>query len=244
MEETVKDTCLYMHTRKSDGRIFYIGIGSKKRPYQKRDRNSHWQNTVKLHGRNVTILVENLTWERACELETIMISFYGRADLGLGPLVNWTSGGEGAKNPSEATRKKISDRTKGENNPMFGKYGELNPMFGKCGELHPSYGVDRPDHSRKMTGEGNPMYGVGVYESWVQKYGKEEADKRNEDANQKRRDKLKGNKNQKTRKVVCILTGEIYGSVTEVANNIGMKVGTLYNKLSGVNKNNTTYKFL
>jgi hypothetical protein len=28
-------------------------------------------------------------------------------------------------------RKKISERVKGENNPMFGKFGELNPFFGK-----------------------------------------------------------------------------------------------------------------
>lgn len=237
------DTCLYMHTRKTDGKIFYIGIGTKKRPFQKRDRNLHWQNTVKLYGRDVTILVENLTWEKACELEIIMISFYGRADLGLGPLVNWTSGGEGAKNPSEETRKKISDRTKGENNPMFGKYGELNPMFGKCGELHPSYGTERTDHSEKMTGEGNPMYGVGVYDQWVKNYGKEEADKRNEVANGKRRSKLKGNRNAKMVKVICTKTNVVYETITEAAKSVGMSISTLQVWLNNEHRNKTTFRF-
>ena len=122
-------------------------------PY--RDRPNQKEEFLKI----MKVLLENLTWERACEIEIKMISFYGRADLGLGTLVNWTDGGEGAKNPSEEARKKLSDRTKGENNPMFGAYGELNPMYGRCGELHPFFGVERLDHSKKMTGEGNPMYG-------------------------------------------------------------------------------------
>ncbi len=156
---------------------------------------------------------------------------------------------------TEETRKKLSDSNKGENNAMFGKTGELNPRYGisTYDTWLEKYGKDKADklmseYSNKMSqhnkGEGNPMFGKSVYDVWLEKYGKDEADKRNDEANQKRRDKLKGNKNQKTRKVVCTLTGEVHNSVTEVANKIGMKVGTLYNKLSGVNKNNTTYKFL
>lgn len=102
METTItqelNDTCLYMHTRKSDGRIFYIGIGDEKRPTDKAGRNQYWRNTVNLHDYDVTILVDGLTWSRACELEMKMIAFYGRKDLKLGCLVNMTDGGQGAKN--------------------------------------------------------------------------------------------------------------------------------------------------
>jgi hypothetical protein len=145
---------------------------------------------------------------------------------------------------TQETRKKLRDANKGENNPMFGRTGELNPMFGKCGELHPSYGTIRPEHSQKMTGEGNPMYGVGVYELWVQNYGEEEANNKNDIANNKRRVKLTGNKNAKTRKVICIETNVIFNSVTDAADHVGMKVGTLYNQIAGFTKTNkTTFRF-
>jgi hypothetical protein len=98
-----------MHTRKSDGRIFYIGIGKDKRPTAKEGRNNHWRNTVNKHGYDVIILVDGLTWSRACELETKMIAFYGRDDLKLGPLVNETDGGDGHKNPTEEARKANGD---------------------------------------------------------------------------------------------------------------------------------------
>jgi len=59
----------------------------------------------------------------------------------------------------------------GELHPMFGRTGELNPMFGKknpgqsernklrTGELHPMFGKERPEHSERMSGELNPMFG-------------------------------------------------------------------------------------
>ena len=73
---------------------------------------------------------------------------------------NLTSGGEGGKefsnescekirqkalkrqSPSEETRRKIGDATRGKPNPQFQKlraeqHGSRNPMFGRCGERHP-----------------------------------------------------------------------------------------------------------
>ena len=97
--------CLYLHTT-LDGKIFYVGIGRIKRAYSKSNRNIYWSNIVNKHNYIVNILVENISWERACELEKLMISFYGRRDLGLGCLVNMTDGGEGAYG------KKLSKETK------------------------------------------------------------------------------------------------------------------------------------
>jgi hypothetical protein len=107
-----RDTVLYKHIRKKDGIIFYIGIGNKKRPDYKNGRSRHWYNTVKKHGYDVEIIAENLTWDEACELEMLFITFYGRRDLGQGELLNRTNGGEGAygRIVSDETKKNIGDK--------------------------------------------------------------------------------------------------------------------------------------
>ena len=88
--------------------MFNIGIGGKtSRAYTKHGRNKYWKNTVNKHGYEVEILCEDLTWEQACEAEIHLIAFYGRSDLGLGPLVNMTDGGEGMQNLSPETREKL-----------------------------------------------------------------------------------------------------------------------------------------
>jgi hypothetical protein len=70
-----KDTCLYIHTRKDNGRIFYVGIGTIKRPYSIDNRNRFWKSVVKKYGRDVTILKTDMSWEDACQLEIMMIAF-------------------------------------------------------------------------------------------------------------------------------------------------------------------------
>lgn len=96
MEYLIEDNkVLYAHYRKTDNQIFYVGYGTPDRPYLKCGRNSHWHNTVDKHEYYVKILEENLSEERAKELEIKTIAFYGRKDKGLGNLVNMTDGGDG-----------------------------------------------------------------------------------------------------------------------------------------------------
>ena len=115
---------LYRHL-KPNGEVFYIGISNsnRKRAFQKGkyERNIFWHNVVKKYPEyEVQILSENLTWEEACELEIILISWYGRRDLGLGTLVNLTNGGEiNTPSPKGIERirnymknRKVSDETK------------------------------------------------------------------------------------------------------------------------------------
>tara|TARA_R110002153_G_scaffold116471_1_gene260134 strand:- start:504 stop:1058 length:555 start_codon:yes stop_codon:yes gene_type:complete len=104
--------------------VFYTGIGNARRPYHKgKSRSKLWRNVVNKYGYEVIILADNLTWEQACDMEKYLIKYYGRRDLGTGTLVNMTDGGEGAKNVvvSAETRAKMSENTKGENNPNYGK---------------------------------------------------------------------------------------------------------------------------
>ena len=100
---------LYRHL-KPCGEVFYIGVGNKIRPYAKTDRSDFWWKVVNKYGYEIQILKTNLTKEEAYELEVILISWYGRKNLGLGPLVNLTNGGDGSNNVivSQETRDKIS----------------------------------------------------------------------------------------------------------------------------------------
>ena len=91
-------TVVYRHRTLDTNEVFYVGIGSIKRPYKKYGRNNFWKNIVNKHGYYVEIIQENLDWDSACELEEFLIKLYGRKDLGTGCLVNMTNGGDGLKN--------------------------------------------------------------------------------------------------------------------------------------------------
>jgi hypothetical protein len=87
---------VYRHRRLDTYDVFYVGIAkSKRRPYSKYSRNPFWKNVVAKTGYEVEIISRPETWEDCCELEQLLISEYGRADLGTGNLVNLTIGGEG-----------------------------------------------------------------------------------------------------------------------------------------------------
>jgi hypothetical protein len=73
------------------GKLYYIGKGKGRRAWDKNNR------TVRIppDKNNITILKNNLTEEEAYKHEIYMISIIGRRDLGTGPLMNKTDGGEG-----------------------------------------------------------------------------------------------------------------------------------------------------
>lgn len=116
---------VYKHTRLDTNKVFYVGIGkTSKRAFSKCDRNKHWKNIVNGCEYRVSILIEDILWEDACELECFLIQEYGRRDLGLGNLVNMTDGGEGANNVSKETKVKISKALKGNSNAFGYKHSD------------------------------------------------------------------------------------------------------------------------
>jgi len=60
-------------------------------------------------------------------------------------------------NPMNSPENRLKCVQLGELNGMYGKVG---PNNGKTGESCPLFGRKRPDHSTKMTGKGNPNFGV------------------------------------------------------------------------------------
>lgn len=118
---------VYRHRRLDTYEVFYVGIGkTERRSYSKCNRNKYWKNIVNKVGYVVEILTEVETWEEACELEMLLISEYGRKDLGLGNLVNMTDGGDGRLGIkcSKETRSKMSENLKGNKRTLGYKHSE------------------------------------------------------------------------------------------------------------------------
>jgi hypothetical protein len=104
---------VYTHTRLDNGSVFYVGIGTENRAYDKRSRSDYWKRVVNKHDYRVDITHTGLTYEEACSIEKYLICFYGRSDLGLGALVNMTDGGEDNSNRSkESINKQIETAKK------------------------------------------------------------------------------------------------------------------------------------
>ena len=88
------DKVVYVHRTQTDGRVFYVGIGSETRPYQmaKADRNKRWWEVFQTEGVEVEVINMNLTWKDAQYSEKELISTFGRECDG-GQLVNILVGG-------------------------------------------------------------------------------------------------------------------------------------------------------
>lgn len=107
---------VYLHKRKDNKEVFYVGIGkTERRAYRVDQRNRYWRNIYKKHGHIVEIIFDNISWEEACRREIDLILKYGRKDLGTGTLCNMTAGGEGAygRSLTEEHKRKISESNKG-----------------------------------------------------------------------------------------------------------------------------------
>jgi hypothetical protein len=126
---------VYRHIRLDKNEPFYIGIGSDEngkylRAKKKNSRSKYWHSIVKNYGYSIDIILDDLTWEEACEKEKEFILLYGRKDLETGILCNMTDGGDGfvggiftdehrkklsiaSRNISDETRKKLSESRRG-----------------------------------------------------------------------------------------------------------------------------------
>jgi group I intron endonuclease len=108
-----------------------------------------------------------------------------------------------------SNQRKTSGIAKGENNPMYGKgekvSGNKNGRFGGAGtteetrrkirELRKKDGPVSDESRKKMSdkasGKNNAMYGRCAYDIWVEKFGKEEADRRKEELRKKQSENSK-----------------------------------------------------
>lgn len=128
---------VYLHKRKDNDKIFYVGKGKNKRYISLSGRNRYWKNTSIKYGWYSTIIQNNLSEPVALELEEFLIS-----EIGIKNLCNqnYFNGGKSGYRHTEETKLKMrllklgklpwnkgikslksSERMKGTNNPMYGK---------------------------------------------------------------------------------------------------------------------------
>lgn len=220
---------VYIHRRKDIEdpflNVFYVGIGkSEKRAYQINSRrNEFWSKVKDKYGITVEITHKDILWEEACAIEKYLINFYGRRNIESGNLCNLTDGGDGAFGVihTKETKKKYSERSKGSNNPMYGKSKELSPNWGKKhseetkkkiresakrGENHPFFG--KPSWNKGLTGlfekEKNGMWGKKgeLSPNWGKNHSEEakkkislanKGKKRTDEMNRKQKERMKMN---------------------------------------------------
>ncbi len=111
------DFYIYLNVHHDTGeRVpFYVGKGSNGRSDSVHGRNPFWHRVATKHGYTTEIMESGMTEEAAFALEKHLIKTIGRRDLGLGPLVNLTDGGEGMSGHvlSDETKAKMSATTTG-----------------------------------------------------------------------------------------------------------------------------------
>lgn len=170
---------LYRHIRMDKNIPFYIGIGSDeeyKRASATRDRSQFWKHIVAKTEYEIDIILDGLTWKRACEKEIEFISLYKRVKDG-GTLCNITLGGEGKLGviPTNAYKKGSVPYSKGKPMPPHVKSAIIKAVTGK-----PSWNKGKPmseDSRQKMIksvkksylGRVHFMLGKKQNKEWVEK---------------------------------------------------------------------------
>ena len=94
---------------REDGTPYYIGRGKEGRAYA-----TH--KIPRPPKERILFLKQELTYSESVDHEKYMIFVLGRKDLGTGILRNLTDGGEGVENLAPQTRRRISEKRKGQVN--------------------------------------------------------------------------------------------------------------------------------
>lgn len=200
--------CVYKHIFPNNK--VYIGITSQKperrwnngRGYRKSTRIYNAIQKYKWENVKHEIIYYNLSPEEAEQKEIELIKKHKSYDDKFG--YNLEQGGNLNKKISLETRKKLSEKTKGKNNPMYGKSARKGQHWSKEHKEMLSKIMNSPQVHKKLSnaskGKNNAMYGVRLPEYILEK---------------------------KRKKTLCIETNIIYNSLTEASQKTGINISCI-----------------
>ena len=203
---------VYRHRRLDTFEVFYIGIGkTEKRAYSKKSRNKWWKNIILKTEYSVEIIIEDISWKEAQEVEVLLISEYGRRDLGLGNLVNLTNGGEGTQGII------VSDKTK------------QNMSISATGRKHSEESKEKNRIASSNVSEETK------FKRYLKNKGKKRTFEQAKRISDAKTDKITKN----SIIILDILTGVFYISLAQVCRIYDIPRGQLLGKLKGRSINDT-----
>lgn len=204
---------IYLHRKASNGEPFYIGKGKLRRSMKGYERahacdhrSAFWGRVVTKHGFIVEIIAHCITDTEAQRLERQLISEYGRKNIGRGPLVNLTDGGDGHAGiiVSAALRALRSKNSRGKRSEAW---------------------TASIRASRKNGGNGGVVKrGDKLPEKWMQSLSRSKLGDKNP---------YFGKPSPPSKKVKNLHTGAIYDSISRAAAAEDLSAKTLYQWLDG-----------
>lgn len=90
---------VYIHRKRSDMSVFYVGKGTGNRAWRHVGRNKYWINTIKKHGFCVEVVQDNMSEEDAFLLEMWLIAKFRHEGVSLTNISDGGEGGGGFESP-------------------------------------------------------------------------------------------------------------------------------------------------
>lgn len=255
----------YEHLKPGTIEVFYLGKGTWtpgekfRRARSEKGRSVAWRRTVRKYGKPEVEIVGIFDAENdAFEEEKRLILAYGRRDLGAGPLVNFTDGGEGSGGVivSKERRRNLSIfRTGKFKGFMSGvskavKNTRTGKVYGSIAEAAQLEGLDRGTLSDYLRGLYTNPTDLLFDKENERKVFTPNARPRKKMSDAQRKTisdyakKRIGALHPGSKSVINIATGHVYACTREAAQAEGFTRGSLSDYLRGRRKNKTSLRYL
>lgn len=201
---------VYIHRKKSDNSIFYVGKGSGVRAWDLVKRNELWKKVANKYGVKVEIYKKGMQEWYAYEIEKDLILKHGKISNKTGILTNITDGGDGGGSAFPCWKKDVEVRN---------YYNPATEDF---------FSGTRDDFKRKFGFSINPLFAKKnkQYKGWVK------ADASEEDVERVIHGtygKFNPNKDSSIYKMINFKTGEVFiGTRVDFKAKFGYKLDALY----------------
>lgn len=240
--------CLYRHVRADKDEVFYIGISmNTKRPYDKNKRNRHWKHVISKTDYIVEILFEHDDFNFLKLKEIEFISLYGRKDTQSGTLVNMTDGGDGSLGNKHTEEWKENARIRGKLivGPLCSNYGKKIPADVRLKISIANTGKKRtPEQCKRISiAKTNPNKKVKIKKGYVSGENHPMWGKKHPKLSEAMK-KYTGEKHHNSKKIINIVTGEVFSSLSETSKLNNINYSTLRSSLARNKINTTNFRYL